>query len=131
LGQYGARPHRAQPKEDEAMAITANDVEILHRYAEGVMGRADHHAAQVKAVALALLGGIIWRGEPGSIEIKQYDGELANVLWVTIGGKRYAFAFNHKTGKIEVRDRTVQGAVLHSFTNLTPVAEVEAAFRAM
>lgn len=111
------------------MAITANDVSVLHQYAEGVMGRADHHAGQVKAVALALLGGIIWRGEPGSIEIKQYDGGLANVLWVTVGGKRYAFAYNHKTGRIEMRDRKQSGPAIHSFSNETPVAEVEAVFR--
>jgi len=97
--------------------ITANDVDVLHQYAEGVMSRADHHAGQVKGIALALLGGIIWRGEPGSIEIKQYAGGLANVLWVNIGGKRYAFAYNHGTAKIEIRDRTQSGTMLHSFDN--------------
>jgi Integron cassette protein VCH_CASS1 chain len=113
------------------MAITATDVEVLHRYAEGVMDRAEHHAGEVKGVALALLGGIIWRGEPGSIEIKQYGGGLANVLWVTIAGRRYAFAYNHKTAKIEIRDRTQTGEALHAFDNETPVANVEAAFRAL
>lgn len=113
------------------MPISANDVEILHRYAEGVMGRADHHAFQVKGVALALLGGIIWRGEPGSIEIKQYDGGLANVLWVTIGGNRYAFAYNHNTGMIELRERTQSGRALHSFNDQTSVAEIENVFRGL
>lgn len=113
------------------MPITANDVDVLHRYAEGVMNRADHHAGQVKGVALALLGGIIWRGEPGSIEIKQREGNLANVLWVSIGGRRYAFAYNHTTGEIEIRDRTQSGPAVHSFSNNTAVADVEAAFRAL
>jgi Integron cassette protein VCH_CASS1 chain len=113
------------------MAITANDVDVLHRYAEGVMDRADHHAGKVKGIALALLGGIIWRGEPGSIEIKQYAGGLANVLWVTIGGKRYAFAYNHATEAIELRDRTQSGNVLQSFNNDTAVADVEALFRSL
>lgn len=113
------------------MAITATDVEVLHRYAEGVMGRADHHAGQVKGIALALLGGIIWRGEPGSIEIKQYAGGLANVLWVSIGGRRYAFAYNHEQEVIEIRDRTQSGPALHGFNNQTPVADVEAIFRAL
>jgi hypothetical protein len=113
------------------MPITANDVEILHQHAEGVMNRADHHAGQVKGIALALLGGIIWRGERGSIEIKQYAGGLANVLWVTIGGRRYAFAYNHETGEIEIRDRTQSGPAVHSFSNSTPAAEVEAVFRAL
>jgi hypothetical protein len=40
------------------------------------------------------------RGEPGSIEIKQYRGSLANVLWVIIGGQRYPFVYNHDTGEI-------------------------------
>jgi hypothetical protein len=113
------------------MPITANDVEVLHQYAEGVMNRADHHAGQVKGIALALLGGIIWRGEPGTIEIKQYAGGMANVLWVTIGGRRYAFAYNHETGAIEIRDRTQSGPAVHSFSNSTPAAEVEAVFRAL
>jgi len=111
------------------MAITANDVDVLHQYAEGVMNRADHHAGQVKGIALALLGGIIWRGEPGSITIKQYAGSPANVLWVTISGKRYAFAYNHATGEIEIRNRTQSGAALHGFNDQTAVAQVESVFR--
>lgn len=113
------------------MAITASDVDILHRYAEGVMNRADHHAFKVKGIALMLLGGIIWRGEPGSIEIKQYGGGLANVLWVTINGRRYAFAYNHNTGMIEIRDRTQSGPALHSFNDDTPVADAEAILRSL
>ena len=113
------------------MAITARDVEALHRYADGVMDRADEHAGQVKAIALALLGGIIWRGEPGSIEIRQYDGHPANILWATISGKRYAFACNHTNGKIEIRNRTQTGPALHSFSNSTSVIDVEAVFRSL
>jgi hypothetical protein len=111
------------------MSITATDVQTLHDYAQGVMGRAQHHAGQVKAVALALLGGIIWRAEPGSISIKQYDGGLANVLWFTVAGRRYAVAYNHNTEKIEIRDRTQSGQALHSFDNQSLVADVEAVFR--
>jgi hypothetical protein len=113
------------------MAITATDVQTLHDYAEGVMGRAEHHAGEVKAIALALLGGIVWRADPGSISIKQYDGGLANVLWLTVANKRYALAYNHATAKIEIRDRTQSGAALHSFDNQTPAVEIESAFRAL
>lgn len=113
------------------MAITAKDVSTLHAYAEGVMGRADHHAGQVKAIALALLGGIVWKADPGSIEIKQYDGELANVLWLTVNGHRYALAYNHNTAKIEIRDRVQTGTALHSIDNQTPVADVETIFRGL
>ncbi|NIJ35320.1 hypothetical protein [Sphingomonas oligoaromativorans] len=110
------------------MAVTAHDVRTLQTYAAGVMGRADHHAGQVKAIALALLGGIIWRAEPGSIDIKQYDGELANVLWFVVNGKRYAVAYNHHTLRIEIRDRTQSGPAIHAFDNQTPVTSVEAIF---
>lgn len=113
------------------MPVNATDVETLSAYAEGVMGRADHHAGQVKAIALALLGGIVWRAEAGSISIKQYDGELANVLWLTVNKRRYALAYNHKTGRIEIRDRTQNGPALHTFDNQTPISEVESAFRAL
>lgn len=110
------------------MAVTAHNVQTLHEYALGVMGRADHHAGQVKAIALAILGGIIWRADPGSIEIKQYDGDLANVLWFVTGGKRYAVAYNHTTSQIEIRDRTQSGTAIHSFNNQTPVSDVETIF---
>lgn len=39
------------------MPITTKDVNVLHRYAEGVMNRADRHAGRVKGIALAPLGG--------------------------------------------------------------------------
>jgi hypothetical protein len=113
------------------VAITAKDVEELHIYAEGVMGRANHHAGQVKGVALALLGGIIWRGEPDSIRVRRFAGSPANMLWVKIGGNTYVFAYNHTSEKIEIRDRTQTGAVLHSFDDSTPVTDIESAFRAL
>ncbi|MEG3159458.1 hypothetical protein U1763_02980 [Sphingomonas sp. LB2R24] len=113
------------------MAITAKDVEELQVYAAGVMDRADHHAGRVKGIALALLGGIIWRGEPGSIRIRRFAGAPANMLWATISGRTYVFAYNHDSEKIEIRDRTQTGAVLHSFDDGDSAADVEIAFRAL
>lgn len=110
------------------MAVTAHDVQTLHDYAIGVMSRADHHAGEVKAIALALLGGIVWRAEPGSIDIKQYAGDLANVLWFVVNGRKYAVAYNHNTAQIEVRDRTQSGTPIQTFDNQTPVTSVEAFF---
>lgn len=59
------------------------------------------------------------------------DGDLKNVLWVKIGGQRYAFSYNHDARTIEMRKGSVQGDVLHSFSNATPLAEVERVFRAL
>ncbi|MBV8443692.1 MAG: hypothetical protein JO312_24575 [Hyphomicrobiales bacterium] len=44
--------------------------------------------------------------EPGSIAIKQNGGNLANFIFFTMNGRTYAFAYNHETEKIELRDRT-------------------------
>ncbi|WP_036263122.1 hypothetical protein [Methylocapsa aurea] len=113
------------------MAITAKDVEQLHEYAKGVMGRADHHAGKVKGAALAILGGIIWRADPDSIRIRQYAGNPANMLWVRIGGKDYAFRYEHGTEQIEIRDGSQNGPILHKVDDSTAVADIEAVFRAL
>lgn len=113
------------------MAINADDVEQLHKYAEGVMGRVDHHAGSVKGVSLALLGGIIWRGEPGSIKLRSYQGNPANMLWVEIEKRTYVFAYNHDSQKIEVRDRSQTGTVIQTFDDTNMVADVEAFFRGL
>ena len=113
------------------MAITAEDVQQLHDYATGVMGRAGHHAGRVKGIALALLGGIIWRAAPGSIRIRQFAGSPANMLWATIGGGTCVFAYDHVTETIQVRDRTQTGAILHQFDDSASLGAVHAAVEAL
>ncbi|WP_196615814.1 hypothetical protein [Citrobacter braakii] len=103
------------------MAIKANDIEILHRYAQGVMERSEHHAQNVGVVALTLLGGVIWKAVPGSIEIRTYNGNLANMVWwkSESSQKNYAISYNHETLEIELRDESVKGDVLFSLSNST------------
>ena len=113
------------------MAITAKDVEQLHEYAKGVMDRADHHAGKVKGAALAILGGIIWRVDPDFIRIRHYAGNPANMLWIKVAGKEYAFRYEHGTEEIEMRDGSQSGPILHRFDDATPVATIEAVFRAL
>jgi Integron cassette protein VCH_CASS1 chain len=113
------------------MATAAKDVEELQTYAEGVMSRADHQAGKVTGIALALLGGIIWSGEPASIRLRGFAGSPANMLWVDIGANTYFFAYNHTAEKIEIRDRTQTGSALHSFDDSNTAADIEAAFRAL
>lgn len=113
------------------MAITTTDLAVLQSYADGVMGRAKHHANQVSAAALALLGGIIWRADPGSLTIREHAGSMANMLWITIAGRRYAFLYNHAAGTIEIHDRTQSGPVLHSFDNGSSLIDIESAIRAL
>ncbi len=111
------------------MPLSVSDIATLQQYLIGVMGRADHHAHRVNEIALALVGAIVWRKDATAIKVMAArNGGTANVLWISIGGKRYAFSYNHDAGTIEMRDKSVQGDVLASFDNSTPIAEVRRIF---
>jgi hypothetical protein len=111
------------------MALTVTDVEVLRGYINGVMERADHHAGNVKEIALALTGAILWRKDDGTtIRVMTRNGEAKNVLWVMISGRWYTFVYNHSTDEIDMREDSIQGSTLHSFTNATPLATVRQIF---
>lgn len=109
------------------MAITIQSILILQKYLRGVMQRADHHANGVNEIALALIGGIIWR-TTDEIEVKEYAGSPANILWMTVNENRYCFTYNHQKDCIEVKNRTQNGDVCFTFNNQTPIAEVKQFF---
>ena len=96
-----------------------NDVDLLRDYLKGVVDRADHHAQSINEVALAIAGGVIWRKDNDPLEIMVREGEMKNVLWFKVAGKRYALSYNHDTGEIELRQGTTQGSVVASFSNTT------------
>lgn len=111
------------------MAITVTDVNTLRAYINGVMDRADHHAGRVNEIALALAGAILWRMGDQPIKVMERGGEAKNVLWFSTSKGRYAFAYDHAAGVIELRKDSVQGDAIHLFTNDTPLAEVRAIFQ--
>jgi len=114
------------------MPLTVTDVEILKGYLNGVMTRADHHANEVEEIALALAGAIIWKKDAGKdIQVMQKDGDTKNVLWVSIGGTRYTFSYNHASKTIEMREGNLRGDVLHSFSNSTPLSTLHQIFGAL
>jgi len=114
------------------MALTVTGVEELRAYINGVMDRADHHAGNVKEIALALTGAILWRKDDDeSIRVMAHNGETKNVLWVRIRGQRYAFSYNHSTGEIEMRRGGTQGPTIHTFSNATPLSVVRQIFEAL
>jgi len=104
------------------MAIKINEVDVLQKYIDGVVARADHHAQEVKEILFPLIGVIIWK-KSGTIEVLEKNGKIGNVLWVNIGDKRYAFSYNHEDSKIEMR-KNIKGEVLHSFDNNTGIDEI-------
>lgn len=109
------------------MALSISTLDLLNRYINGVMGRADHHGQNVNEVVLSLAGAVIWKATQ-DVEVRTYNDETANILWLTVRSNRYAIGFNHHTGNIELRERTQNGNVLAVFNNASTAAEVKVAF---
>jgi hypothetical protein len=113
------------------MPIHADDIERLHQFAMAVMARAaGRQASQSRGIFLAMIGGIIWRADPGSIEIKIRADDLSDVVlrWVSLTGYEYACTYNRQRDDIELHDRNGQGSVLHTFSNSMPITEIERIF---
>lgn len=109
------------------MPIAIDTLGAIQQYMDGVSGRAAHHASNVTDIALAVAGAV-FLCSTGEIEVRTYNGSMANMLWFEVKGQRYALAFNHGTQAIELRDCTKEGRVLASFTNDTPTSEVRRIF---
>lgn len=109
------------------MALTITTLTLLNEYINGVMNRADHHAQNVNEIVLTLAGAVIWRATQ-DVEVRTYNDETANILWLTVNGHRYALAYNHQTGNIEIRDRNQNGTVLATFNNSSTADDVKRVF---
>ena len=112
------------------MALKIEDIHLMKRYFEGVMGRASHHAENVNEIILALVGGMIWRG--ADIDVRTYGDKTANMLWMkTDSGNTYCFIFNHNNWKIEVYEKTMNGKLLRQFTNEVSLTDVRESFEGL
>lgn len=109
------------------MALTINTLNLLNQYINGVMARADHHGKNVNEVVLVLAGAVIWKATQ-DVEVRTYNDQTANILWVTVGANRYALAFNHETGLIELRERNQNGDVKATFDNSATAAFIKRVF---
>ena len=105
------------------MAISIDSIETLQRYLNGVLERADHHAGNVDGVSLAILGAIVWKSD-GEIQVREYNGSPANMIWFWVNRNKYAMSYNHSTEQIELKERTHKGGVLHSIDNSTSYQEI-------
>ena len=107
------------------MPKTIESINDLQEYLSGVMFRADHHGHEFREAALILAGLIVlYKDHDAELEVRTRNESMANILWTTIQGKRYAFAYNHNTEAIEIRDRNLKGPALHSITNKMSFAEL-------
>lgn len=109
------------------MPQEVTSVDKMQEYLCGVLGRANHHAEAVQDIALALVGAVVWR-KVGTLEVRTYAGDPANIIWFHTPKAKYALAFNHITKQIELRNRTQTGDVLHTFNNQTALSEVRTVF---
>ncbi len=105
------------------MAISINSIEILQTYLKGVLLRAEHHAGNVEGVALTLAGAIIWKST-GEIEVREYAGSPANIIWFWVNDKRYAMTYNHSNEEIELKSRTQSGDIIATFDNDSKYSEI-------
>lgn len=112
------------------MALTIQSLNTLKDYIDGVMARADHHANGVNEIVLALIGGVVWRSTD-EVVVKQYNGASANILWMKVNDKTYCFTYNHSIDSVEVKDRTMNGKVIYTFNNLTPISEIKQFFASL
>lgn len=110
------------------MAIAIDTFGRLQEYLQGVLTRAGHHAGNVDGVVLTLLGAVLWRND-GDIEVREYNGSPANIIWFWVNGNRYALTYNHATEEIELRERTQSGTVIKSFDNSTSYPDIISVFR--
>jgi len=107
------------------MALTMDSVKRLQQYFNGVIERAEHHAPGVTEVIYPLLCLIVSRFDPTSdIEVREYNGSPANMLWVHINGAKYAFRYDHKTSTIEIREGTLNGSIKHSIDNTKSIKDL-------
>lgn len=110
------------------MPQEVTDIDVFRDYLRGVVGRADHHARKINEVSLSVAGGVVWRKDDNPLKVMTREGDMKNVLWFKVDGKRYTISYNHTTEEIELRVGTTQGQVVASFSNTTSNAQVRAAF---
>ena len=109
------------------MPLTVDTTAILSQYVNGVMSRSDHHAQNISEVILAIIGAVIWKAT-SDVKVRTYNGETANVLWMSIEQKDFAFTYNHQNGVIELRSGNQNGSILATFDNSVSNNQVKQIF---
>ncbi len=103
----------------------------IDKFIAQVICQATHHAPHVVSAISLLEVEVRKRLVLGvdKIEVYERNGVLARTCWVTLGGNRYVFTYNYTTHKIDLKDKSLQGALIYSFTNATTIGAVQTQIR--
>lgn len=97
--------------------LNINSLQDFQNYGKGVLKRALCHAPNVTDLILPLAGAVLIHGK--DINVREYNGKPANMMWFTKGTKRYCFHYDHEHGKIKLFDRSFKGALITELDNKT------------
>jgi hypothetical protein len=108
-----------------ALKLTTN--QDIDYFIAKVIGEAHHHGGNVEHIIQPLSDEVRKRLNLNldKVEVYERNGNLARTCWVTLQGLRYAFSYNYQAEKIELRDHSIQGAVLFQFDNATSIADTQ------
>jgi hypothetical protein len=111
------------------MAKNINSIQGLKDYFSKVLLRANHHAHGVNEIALAIMGGIIWKAK--DFKVMEMNGDTKNVLWMDTGNGQFYFTYDHATSEIVIRKDNSQGAQLARFNNHSTNTDVKTFFESI
>ncbi len=105
--------------------LTAQGIDQLKTYGQGILARAGHHAMHVRAVVPALIGYSVVYAD--TVELRG-NGTL-NVAWLKMpSGRRYAWTYDHPTHKVVVKQGSLSGGMIAAFDDNTPLLTIERVF---
>jgi hypothetical protein len=104
------------------MPVPVDTLDELQRHLAPVLtGRAGPQAGEVGPAVLTLLGAILWRKDPGPVEVR-----APGMAWVSLGGERYLLRYDAHARRVEVRRGAGSGELLLGVSDTTDPAEVMA-----
>lgn len=114
-----------------ATRLTSNSQ--INSYVATVLQAARHHAPHVAVVIPKLAKEVkaILNWNTDKVEIYTRKGNMARTCWVTIRGRRYVFSYNYRTGRIDLRRKSLRGTVVRSFDNRTSPLVVASTVRGL
>ena len=112
------------------MAVAVHSLDEFQHHLLRLMRRTDRSAGDVGAAVLTLAGGLLWLKDSGPVEVHtRGGGETPSLLWVALGGTRYAVKYDAHLRRLEVRSGSGSGELLLGVADETDPAEVLAFLR--